>query len=104
MFEELSGGPLPNGRYPDITLAIFPKPAGVFWWLTPGASGANIEVMSTDAVVQRRVLPRGGKRIRQPAERRRRTGPFLHLMQLPGQLDDILRGRRHEFHPGPAGP
>ncbi len=95
MFEELSGGPLPNGRYPDITLAIFPHLREFLVIDTRGA-GANIEVMSTDAVFNdeyyRAVESEFGGLLREGGDR-----PFLHLMHLPGQLDDILRGVAMNF-------
>ena len=95
MFEELSGGPLPNGRYPDITLAIFPH-LREFLVVDTRSVGANIEVMSTDAVFNdeyyRAVESEFGSLLREGGDR-----PFLHLMQLPGQLDDILRGVAMNF-------
>ena len=95
MFEELSGGPLPNGRYPDITLAIFPH-LREFLVIDTRESGANIEVMSTEAVFNdeyyRAVESEFGALLREGGDR-----PFLHLMHLPGQLDDILRGVAMNF-------
>lgn len=95
MFEELSGGPLPNGRYPDITLAIFPH-LREFLVIDTRGTGADIEVMSTDAVFNdeyyRAVESEFGALLREGGDR-----PFLHLMHLPGQLDDILRGVAMNF-------
>ena len=95
MFEELSGGPLPNGRYPDITLAIFPH-LREFLVIDTRDSRANLEVMSTDSVFNdeyyRAVESEFGSMLREGGDR-----PFLHLMHLPGQLDDILRGVAMNF-------
>jgi hypothetical protein len=95
LFEELSGGPLPNGRYPDITLAIFPH-LREFLVIDTRGTGADIEVMSTDAVFNdeyyRAVESEFGALLREGGDR-----PFLHLMHLPGQLDDILRGVAMNF-------
>jgi len=95
LFEELSGGPLPNGRYPDITLAIFPH-LREFLVIDTRDAGADIVVMSTDSVFNdeyyRAVESEFGSLLREGGER-----PFLHLMNLPGQLDDILRGVAMNF-------
>ena len=95
MFEELSGGPLPNGRYPDITLAIFPH-LREFLVIDTRDSGADVEVMTTDSVFNdeyyRAVESEFGSLLREGSER-----PFLHLMHLPGQLDDMLRGIAMNF-------
>jgi len=95
LFEELSGGPLPNGRYPDITLAIFPH-LREFLVIDTREAGADIVVMSTDSVFNdeyyRAVESEFGSLLREGGER-----PFLHLMNLPGQLDDILRGVAMNF-------
>ena len=90
MFEELSGGPLPNGRYPDITLAIFPH-LREFLVIDTRDAGADIAVMSTDSVFNdeyyRTVESEFASTLREGGDR-----PFLHLMHLPGQVDDIVRG------------
>ncbi len=95
MFEELSGGPLPNGRYPDITLAIFPHLREFLVVDTRGET-ADVTVLSTDAVFNdeyyRAVESEFGSMLREGGDR-----PFLHLMHLPGQLDDILRGVAMNF-------
>jgi hypothetical protein len=95
LFEELSGGPLPNGRYPDITLAIFPH-LQEFLVIDTRDSGAEIAVMSTDSVFNdeyyRAVENEFGSLLREGGDR-----PFLHLMHLPGQLDDVLRGVAMNF-------
>ncbi len=95
MFEELSGGPLPNGRYPDITLAIFPH-LREFLVIDTRGTAADIAVMSTDSVFNdeyyRAVESEFGSLLREGGDR-----PFLHLMHLPGQLDDILRGIAMNF-------
>ena len=95
MFEELSGGPLPNGRYPDITLAIFPH-LREFLVVDTRASQAEITLLSTDTVFNdeyfRAVESEFGSLLREGGDR-----PFLHLMHLPGQLDDMLRGIAMNF-------
>ena len=95
MFEELSGGPLPNGRYPDITLAIFPH-LREFLVVDTRESRVEITVMPTDTVFNdeyyRAVESEFGSLLREGGDR-----PFLHLMHLPGQLDDILRGVAMNF-------
>ncbi len=95
MFEELSGGPLPNGRYPDITLAIFPH-LREFLVIDTRGEGAEITVLSTDTVFNdeyyRAVESEFGSMLREGGDR-----PFLHLMHLPGQLDDTLRGVAMNF-------
>lgn len=95
MFQELSGGPLPNGRYPDITLAIFPHLREFIVVDTRGRSAA-VAVMSTDAVFNdeyyRAVESEFASALREGGER-----PFLHLMQLPNQVDDIVRGVAMNF-------
>ena len=95
MFEELSGGPLPNGRYPDITLAIFPH-LREFLVIDTRNAGADIKVLTTDDVFNdeyyRAVESEFGSLLREGGDR-----PFLHLMHLPGQLDDILRGVAMNF-------
>lgn len=95
MFEELSGGPLPNGRYPDITLAIFPH-LREFLVIDTRSERADVSVLTTDAVFNdeyyRAVESEFGSMLREGGDR-----PFLHLMHLPGQLDDILRGVAMNF-------
>ena len=95
MFEELSGGPLPNGRYPDITLAIFPH-LREFMVVDTRDSRVSITVMETDSVFNdeyyRAVESEFGTLLREGGDR-----PFLHLMHLPGQLDDVLRGVAMNF-------
>ena len=90
MFEELSGGPLPNGRYPDITLAIFPH-LQEFIVVDTRESRASVTVLPTDEIFNdeyyRAVESEFGTLLREGGDR-----PFLHLMHLPGQLDDVLRG------------
>ena len=96
MFDELSGGPLPNGRYPDITLAIFPHLREFLVVDTRDRQQAMISVMPTDSVFNdeyyRAVESEFGSLLREGGDR-----PFLHLMHLPGQLDDILRGVAMNF-------
>ena len=96
MFDELSGGPLPNGRYPDITLAIFPHLREFLVADTRDRQQAMISVMPTDSVFNdeyyRAVESEFGSLLREGGDR-----PFLHLMHLPGQLDDILRGVAMNF-------
>ena len=57
---------------------------------------ATISVMATDAVFNdeyyRAVESEFGSLLREGGDR-----PFLHLMHLPGQLDDILRGVAMNF-------
>ncbi len=95
MFEEFAGGPLPDGRYPDITLAIFPH-LGEFIVVDTRSERAVVTLMSTDAVFNdeyysavesefKSLLREGGDR------------PFLHLMNLPGQVDEALRGIAMNF-------
>ena len=60
MFQELSGGPLPNGRYPDITLAIFPH-LKEFVAVDTRGTAAEVRLLSTEDVFQRRILPHGGE-------------------------------------------
>ena len=95
MFEEFSGGPLPNGRYPDITLAIFPN-LREFMVVDTRQSRARVDTMYTDSIFNdeyyravedefRTLLREGGDR------------PFLHLMNLPNQVDEILRGIAMNF-------
>ena len=95
MFEEFAGGPLPNGRYPDITLAIFPH-LREFIVVDTRREQADVTLMSTDAVFNdeyyRAVESEFGSLLREGGDR-----PFLHLMHLPGQLDDILRGIAMNF-------
>ncbi len=95
MFQELSGGPLPNGRYPDITLAIFPHLREFIVVDTRGLTPA-VTLMSTDTVFNddyyRAVESEFGAALREGGDR-----PFLHLMHLPNQLDDIVRGVAMNF-------
>ena len=49
MFEEFAGGPLPNGRYPDITLAIFPH-LREFIVVDTRTEQGEVALMPTDAV------------------------------------------------------
>ena len=95
MFEELSGGPLPNGRYPDITLTIFPH-LQEFLVIDTRDGAADIAVMSTDEIFNdeyyRAVESEFSTMLREGGDR-----PFLHLMHLPGQLDDTLRGVAMNF-------
>ncbi len=90
MFQELSGGPLPNGRYPDITLAIFPHLQEFLVVDTRGPS-AEVRLLSTEDVFNdeyyRTVESEFASALREGGDR-----PFLHLMHLPGQVDDIVRG------------
>lgn len=90
MFQELSGGPLPNGRYPDITLAIFPHLQEFVVVDTRGQS-AEVRLLSTEEVFNdeyyRTVESEFAAALREGGDR-----PFLHLMHLPNQVDDIVRG------------
>jgi len=90
LFQELSGGPLPNGRYADITMAIFPH-LREFMVVDTRGLAASVMLMSTDTVFNddyyRAVESEFAGALREGAER-----PFLHLMHLPNQVDDILRG------------
>ena len=90
MFEELSGGPLPNGRYAEITLAIFPN-VQEFMVVDTRQAAASVSVMPTNSVFNedyyRTVETEFKVMLREPTER-----PFLHLIELPGQVDDMLRG------------
>ncbi len=95
MFEEFSGGPLPNGRHPDITLAIFPH-LREFMVVDTRETEATVSLMSTDAVFNdeyyRAVESEFTTLLREGGDR-----PFLHLMHLPGQVDDVLRGVAMNF-------
>ncbi len=90
MFQELSGGPLPNGRYPDITLAIFPHLKEFMVVDTRGPS-AEVRLLSTEEVFNdeyyRTVESEFASALREGGDL-----PFLHLMHLPNQVDDIVRG------------
>ena len=90
MFQELSGGPLPNGRYPEITLAIFPHLREFLVVDTLGPT-ASVRMLSTDDVFTddyyRTVESEFASVLREGGER-----PFLHLMHLPNQVDDLVRG------------
>ena len=90
MFQELSGGPLPNGRYPDITLAIFPHLREFIVVDTRGLT-ATVSLLPTEEVFTdeyyRMVESEFSGVLREGGER-----PFLHLMHLPNQVDDIVRG------------
>jgi hypothetical protein len=89
LFQEFSGGPLPNGRYPDITLAIFPHLREFIVVDTRGP--AAVRMLSVDEVFTdeyyRTVESEFSDVLREGGER-----PFLHLMHLPNQVDDIVRG------------
>ncbi len=90
MFQELSGGPLPNGRYPDITLAIFPHLKEFMVVDTRGPS-PEVRLLSTEEVFNdeyyRTVESEFASALREGGDL-----PFLHLMHLPNQVDDIVRG------------
>lgn len=90
MFPDNSGGPLPNGRYPDITLAIFPH-LQEFIVVDARRPRAEVLLMSTDLVFNddyyRAVESEFAGMLREGGDH-----PFLHLMHLPGQMDDVLRG------------
>jgi hypothetical protein len=90
LFQELSGGPLPNGRYPDITLAIFPHLKEFMVVDTRGPS-AEVRLLSTEEVFNdeyyRTVESEFASALREGGDL-----PFLHLMHLPNQVDDIVRG------------
>ena len=95
MFQELSGGPLPNGRYPDITLAIFPHLTEFVVVDTRGLEAA-VRMVSTEDVFTdeyyRAVESEFSGVLREGSER-----PFLHLMHLPNQVDDLIRGVAMHF-------
>lgn len=95
MFQELSGGPLPNGRYPDITLAIFPHLREFIVVDTRGPH-ATVALLSTEEVFTddyyRAVESEFASVLREGNER-----PFLHLMHLPNQVDDLVRGVAMHF-------
>ena len=95
MFQELSGGPLPNGRYPDITLAIFPHLTEFVVVDTRGPEAA-VRMVSTEDVFTdeyyRAVESEFSGVLREGRER-----PFLHLMHLPNQVDDLIRGVAMHF-------
>ena len=95
MFQELSGGPLPNGRYPDITLAIFPH-LREFIVVDTRGTGAAVRKLSTEDVFTddyyRAVESEFSGVLREGNER-----PFLHLMHLPNQVDDLVRGVAMHF-------
>ena len=78
MFEEFAGGPLPNGRYPDITLAIFPHLREFIVVRHPDGAGRGY-LMSTDAVFNdeyyRAVESEFNSLLREGGNQ-----PFLHLM------------------------
>ncbi len=95
MFEELSGGPLPNGRHPEITLAVFPH-LREFLVIDTRTPQVEVTVLATDSVFNdeyyRAVESEFGSLLREGEDR-----PFLYLMHLPAQLDDILRGVAMNF-------
>lgn len=95
MFQELSGGPLPNGRYPDIILAIFPH-LREFMVVDVRGPTAAVRRLTTDEVFgdeyYRAVESEFATALREGGER-----PFLHLMHLPNQVDDIVRGVAMHF-------
>lgn len=95
MFEGLSGGPLPNGRYPDITLAIFPH-LREFMVLDTRQDQASVSLMSTEQVFNDEYY-RSVQSEFESMLRENTNHPFLHLMHLPGQLDDMLRGVAMNF-------
>ncbi len=90
MFQELSGGPLPNGRYPEIILAIFPHLREFMVVDTRGAT-PSVRMLTTEDVFTddyyRTVENEFASVLREGGER-----PFLHLMHLPNQVDDLVRG------------
>ncbi len=90
MFQELSGGPLPNGRYPDITLAIFPH-LKEFVVVDTRGPATEVRLLSTEEVFNdeyyRTVESEFASALREGGDL-----PFLHLMHLPNQVDDIVRG------------
>ena len=90
MFEELSGGPLPNGRQPDITLAIFPH-LREFIAIDLRRSPAEILLLSADDVFNedyyRAVESEFSASLREGADH-----PFAHMMNIPTHVDEIVRG------------
>lgn len=90
MFEELTGGPLPNGRYPDIRIAIFPH-LREFIVIDTRPMPAEVRRMSTDDVFNEEYY-REVEREFAAVLREGHDHPFLHLMHLPNQVDEIVRG------------
>ena len=90
MFEELSGGPLPNGRQPDIRIAIFPH-LREFIVIDTRRQPAEVIRMATDDVFDGDYY-REVEREFAGALREGQAHPFLHLMHLPNQVDEIVRG------------
>ena len=95
MFQELSGGPLPNGRFPDITLAIFPHLQEFLAVDTRGLE-ASVKMLTTEDVFTddyfRAVESEFAGVLREGKDK-----PFLHLMHLPTQVDDMIRGVAMHF-------
>ena len=90
MFEEMSGGPLPNGRHPDIRIAIFPH-LREFIVIDTRRHPAEVIRMSTDEVFDGDYY-REVEREFAGALREGHNHPFLHLMHLPNQVDEMVRG------------
>lgn len=90
MLDEMNGGPLPGGRRPDITLAIFPH-LREFIAVDLRPTPARVRLMSADEVFNdeyfREVESEFGAALREGGEH-----PFAHMMSLPTLMDDILRG------------
>lgn len=90
MFEELSGGPLPNGRQPDITLAIFPH-LREFIAIDLRRAPAEILLLSADEIFNedyyRAVESEFAASLREGGDH-----PFAHMMNIPTHVDEIVRG------------
>ncbi len=90
MFEELTGGPLPSGRRPDITLAIFPH-LQEFIAVDLRRSPAAVALVATGEVFNEEYF----RAVESEFAATLRAGqdhPFAHLMNMPTQVDDIVRG------------
>ncbi len=89
MFEELNGGPLPNGRRPDITLAIFPH-LQEFIAVDLRVSPATITLVSADDVFNDEYY-RAVENEFSISLREGQDHPFAHMMNMPTQADEIVR-------------
>jgi hypothetical protein len=90
LFEELSGGPLPNGRRPDITLAIFPH-LREFIAVDLRVSPATVALIFADDVFNEEYYQAVESEF-SASLREGKDHPFAHLMSMPTHVDDIVRG------------
>lgn len=90
MFEELRGGPLPNGRRPDITLAIFPH-LSEFIAVDLRVSPATVQLIAAGDVFNEEYF-RAVESEFSASLREGQDHPFAHMMGMPTQVDDIVRG------------